>query len=717
MGMGMLIELQAVPSRDTRGSDGEVQAWLSARAARDGAAHVAPRRVATASAVACSWPADQERDRRMDPTPRLPARCWLAVLLLTVWGQARAQHPLPPAPQSDQVIAVQDYQDRVLASWLGQIIGNTYGLSYEFKYIDAPGPDRFPYGFGEYLQQVKAVNGAFSDDDTDIEVMYLLQMERHGITPSYAQLAQAWQYHVREKVWVANRAAVTLMAAGYQPPLTGARAYNRQWFQIDPQLVNEIWAVTAPGMVGYAVDKTRWAARITSDDFGTEPAMFYGALYAAAFFEHDIDRLLDRAEAAMPAGSRFVQTVRHMRRLHARYPDDWQAARKEMAAAYYRDLGYNHDAWRVVDANLNGACAILALLYGGGEVQATLDYASAIGFDADNQAATMVGLLGIIGGTRALPHDLLFPLPEAGWRKPYNDRYINVSRHDLPDASIEDLARRMAVQGERVILANGGTRFTRDGRDYYRIPAQAAFLAPLALPAAPAQVAEVGRPFSLEVLVDGSAGERLMMAEGALPAGVTLDATGVRGTPRQAGEFAFTLLRQRGTAQARQRYVIQVHSPNLAPSASQLLHGTPGRDLSAMRDGRAEPTYYSPHTAAPGRVVYGYAWEHAQDISVLVFNPGTPEEFGGWLTSLAVEFQDADGRWRPVDGLQVTPAMDLENSQWRKGTDIDHTLRFAPVSTRAIRLVGTSGGVERDARNGGGRVYYSSLGELAVYGQ
>ena len=65
-------------------------------------------------------------------------------------------------------ISVQDYRDKVYASWLGQIVGNIYGLSYEFQFIEEPGPDDFPYGFGTSLRRVEAANGAFSDDDTDI---------------------------------------------------------------------------------------------------------------------------------------------------------------------------------------------------------------------------------------------------------------------------------------------------------------------------------------------------------------------------------------------------------------------------------------------------------------------------------------------------------------------------------------------------------------------
>ncbi len=258
--------------------------------------------------------------------------------------------------QAERVrISVEEYRSKVYASWLGQIVGNTYGLSYEFRFLDEPGPDAFPYGYGPMLERVAAVDGAFSDDDTDIEYMYLLQMERHGIEPNYAQLADAWKYHVRDKVWIANRAALTLMHAGYGPPLTGNKDYNPHWFQIDPQLINEIWAVTAPGMPGYATQKSDWAARIMSDHFGVEPTIHYAAMYSAAFFEEDIHRLIDIGTAALPEGSRFGKIVEHMKALHRQYPDDWQRARTEMAENYYGVFDYNERGWPPADAHLNGA--------------------------------------------------------------------------------------------------------------------------------------------------------------------------------------------------------------------------------------------------------------------------------------------------------------------------------------------------------------------------
>lgn len=87
-------------------------------------------------------------------------------------------------------ITVREYRDKVYAAWLGQCVGNIYGLAHEQKYFVEPGPDKFPLGYtGWGADRLKQLNGAFSDDDTDIEYMYLMAMEKHGIEPAYSELA------------------------------------------------------------------------------------------------------------------------------------------------------------------------------------------------------------------------------------------------------------------------------------------------------------------------------------------------------------------------------------------------------------------------------------------------------------------------------------------------------------------------------------------------
>ena len=181
----------------------------------------------------------------------------------------------PTNAQKGKVLKIKlsDLRDKISAAWIGEMVGNMYGLPHENKYILSPGIEKWPYGYSKSLDKLKKYEGAFSDDDTDVEYMYLLSMEKYGCEPSYSQLRDSWLYHIRDRVWLANRGALGLMHFGFTPPYTGNKEINPHWYQIDPQLINEIWGFTAPGMVKYAAAKSEWAGRITSDDWGVEPTI------------------------------------------------------------------------------------------------------------------------------------------------------------------------------------------------------------------------------------------------------------------------------------------------------------------------------------------------------------------------------------------------------------------------------------------------------------
>ena len=645
---------------------------------------------------------------------------WICCLVLfsLVCSPARSEQD-----DSSRVISVETYRDKVRASLLGQIVGNIYGLGYEFKFIDEAGPDAMPYGYTPYvLNRLRELEGAFSDDDTDIEYMYLLQMERHGIEPTYAQLAEAWKRHVKARVWCANRVALNLMRAGYTPPLTGRKAYNDQWFQIDPQLVNEIWSITAPGMPRYATAKSEWAARITSDDFGLEPTVHYAAMYSAAFFESDPERLVEIGLESLPPQSRFAEAVRYVQQLVNEHPDDWRTARKNLAARYYGQFDYNQGAWPAIDAVLNGACGVMALLYGSGDFQRTLDISCALGFDADNQAATMAGLLGVAGGSEAIPDELLRPIADSGWRDPFNDRYVNVTREELPDASINDMAARLAAQGEKVILATGGQILEVDGVPHYQILADAEFTPPFELHRTPLLMAEVGRPLTHEFYTGRDATRVQWEIEGDQPEGLSLAEGVLSGVPTKHGESRFRLT---ATYEGQTR-VAEVHvlarGENLAPTAARILYNpdTVDHDLSLIRDDERRSASYSSRAdhERPKVDYYGYEWDTPQTISALRFAVGRPDEWGGWFTSLAVEHRTEEGEWLPVDGLQIAPELNLDNTQWLKASGLEYDLSFKPVQTTAIQIIGQAGGIDLDAANRHrGKRFYTTISELGAYEQ
>jgi hypothetical protein len=616
-------------------------------------------------------------------------------------------------------LKVSDYKEAVYASWIGQIIGNTYGLCYEFTFIEESGPDSFPYGYTWTLDSLRKYNGAFSDDDTDIEYMYLAEMEKHGIEPGYYQLAEAWKKHVKRKVWCANRVALTLMHAGHYPPVTGSKQFNPQWMQIDPQLVNEIWAVTAPGMVDYAVDKSEFAAKITNDSFGVEPTLHYAAMYSAAFFEKDIHKLIEIGKEAIGRESRFSRVLDYVKELYHSYPDDWQNARKAIVDRYYVSAEYNKHAWPVIDAHLNGALGILALLYGDGDFQKTLDLCCAFGMDADNQAATMCGLLGIVNGLEGIPRDLMFPLKNADWEKPFNDSYKMVTREGLEDDSLSRTAERIARQGRKIILAYGGEVIETGGEKFYKINPDAEFIPPFELNPVPNLFGQVDESFSYPIYTGGKAGKASLSVEGELPPGIDLENSTLVGTPEDTGDFSFKVLANNGKESDTISVNFTIRSGNLAPEASDILYSGDDQrgELEIIRDGSVDETFYSEKSKNQKTVdFYGYRWEHPQTISALTFNNGVPNEFGGWYTSFDVEYLKEDGNWKGVEDLKVTPEMNLENKQWLKPSLMDFNIEFSPVSTSAIRISGNSGGVREDkAPKGVDIYYYTTIAELEVF--
>src|SRR5262245_6502493 len=96
---------------------------------------------------------------------------FVAALLLLAAPASRARmHADEGSPllqfDSDQL------EDKIRGGMLAQVIGNLNGLPHEFKYIDQPGSvERYIPGLPD---------GAHTDDDTDIEWVYLREIARTG---------------------------------------------------------------------------------------------------------------------------------------------------------------------------------------------------------------------------------------------------------------------------------------------------------------------------------------------------------------------------------------------------------------------------------------------------------------------------------------------------------------------------------------------------------
>ncbi|MBX3744284.1 MAG: ADP-ribosylglycohydrolase family protein [Verrucomicrobiae bacterium] len=379
--------------------------------------------------------------------------------------------------------------EKISGFWIGQLVGNYLGFPFELVYVDEPLPvlvDRYytpledaglrmnradHRAFVPFM--LTAFDGAYSDDDTDIEFVTLHAVEQHGLDLTYPQIAEAWKRHINRRIWVANRTARDLMDTGLLPPDTGAKANNPHWFQIDPQLVNEIWSAFYPGMPAHAARRAEWGARMTSDDWGVHPTIAYAVMISEAFFENRPSSLVHAALAAIPPDSPFHEGLQDVIRWHAESPADWRSTRRKIHDKYFRYQRGDYQAPVSVFSSLvNGLCGVMAVLHGDGDFMKTVGIAVSAGYDCDNQAATCGGLMGVMLGARAIPDALTREAaPGLRWEKPFNDTYINYSRDGLPIHNrISDLVERIARIAESAILQEGGRKVERNGRIVYHLP-------------------------------------------------------------------------------------------------------------------------------------------------------------------------------------------------------------------------------------------------------
>jgi ADP-ribosylglycohydrolase len=215
-------------------------------------------------------------------------------------------------------------------------------------------------------------------------------------------------------------------------PETGNKANNEDWYQIDPQLVNEIWSMFYPGMVKKSAEMAEWGARITNDDWGTHPTIAYGVMYSAAVFEKDVKNLVNMALEYIPENSPFHEGMKDVIAWHEQY-SDWRISRKLIFDKYYRyeKAGYKAPVSDVSSLS-NGLFGIMAILYGNGDFVTTTGIAVSAGLDCDNQAATCAGLIGVINGGSSIPERLTLGLSDKpSWKVPFNDTYINITGYLL----------------------------------------------------------------------------------------------------------------------------------------------------------------------------------------------------------------------------------------------------------------------------------------------
>lgn len=343
--------------------------------------------------------------------------------------------------------------DKIKGGLVGQLLGNLNGLPHEFKYVNEPG------NVTDYTPALP--EGARTDDDTDLEWMYIYYMQQEDtLFLPYDVMPRYWKQHVNFKVWAANLMARQLMEIGFVPPATGNRFIN-PWSRLNlaGQFTCEIFALAAPGMPEVAEKLGLHYTRVVIDGEPAQGAQLFTAMIAEAFITEDIQQVLEAGIKALDEKSETYKAVQDVIKWYNQYPDDWKETREKIKNKYHDangNLPINNDG-------VNTSAIIAAYLYGQGDFLETMKLAFNIGWDADCNAATVETILGVMYGYEWME--------QQGWD--IKDRYWNTTRPGLPeDETITSFAERIAILAEKAILQNDGSKNEIDGQTIYNIKYQ-----------------------------------------------------------------------------------------------------------------------------------------------------------------------------------------------------------------------------------------------------
>ena len=173
-------------------------------------------------------------------------------------------------------------------------------------------------------------DGAWTDDDTDIEWPYILEIQRtRKLLIPYRRISEIWKEHINRRIWCSHLYLRQIMDLGIDPPLTGKIEIN-PWadFNLSGQFVSESWGLISPGMPQTAARIGIHYTHVSIDGEPIQSTQMIDSMIATAFLTSDMEKILDAGEAALDPASVMHQIMLDVRRWRQENPKDWRTTRR-----------------------------------------------------------------------------------------------------------------------------------------------------------------------------------------------------------------------------------------------------------------------------------------------------------------------------------------------------------------------------------------------------
>ncbi|MBW7863239.1 MAG: ADP-ribosylglycohydrolase family protein [Candidatus Hydrogenedentes bacterium] len=298
-------------------------------------------------------------------------------------------------------LSMNEYLDKMKAAWVGQMAGVGWGGPTEFNFNGVVIPeDKMPGWEPGMINQ-------FHQDDIYVEMTFVRTLEEHG-----------WDVDIRQAgidfansgypLWHANKFGRKNLRAGVAPPDSGHPQFNGHADDIDYQIEADFSGIIAPGMPALAVELGEKFGRLMNYGDGLYGGQFVGGMYSAAFFETDIEKIIEAGLACIPKDSQYHECVSDVLRWYREDSENWTATWEKINEKYHlnpecRKFSCGTKDGFNIDAKLNGAYIVMGLLYGKGDPDQTIIISTRCGQGSDCNPSNAAGVLFTSMGMSKIP--------------------------------------------------------------------------------------------------------------------------------------------------------------------------------------------------------------------------------------------------------------------------------------------------------------------------
>jgi len=295
-----------------------------------------------------------------------------------------------------------DLRNRLQGGWAGQMIGVSYGAPTEFRYRGRIIPE------GELPEwSPEAIHNSIRQDDLYVEMTFAEVLDQKGLDATTQDFGDMFR-DAKYRLWHANLAARRALKRGVPAEQSGTPAYNAHANDIDFQIEADFIGLMSPGLP-VASNELCWrVGRLMNTGDGIYGGMFVSGMYAAAFFESDVRKVVEAGLACLPPESPYAEVIRDVLEGFSERPDDWTVTWDLLENKWNHRDPCPAGALRPfnIDAKLNGAYIALGLLYGQGDFWKTLEISTRAGQDSDCNPSNAAGILGVMLGYEQIPDRL-----------------------------------------------------------------------------------------------------------------------------------------------------------------------------------------------------------------------------------------------------------------------------------------------------------------------